>query len=61
MGLEKYEHRVRLEGLQVTAMKSGINRWPGIQEDSESMKAATDTKQVSDSHGRVLSFFFFSR
>lgn len=44
MGLEKYEHRVRLEGLQVTAMKSGINRWPGLQEDSEGMKAATDTK-----------------
>lgn len=30
--------------LQVTATKSGINRWPELQEDSEGMKATTDTK-----------------
>lgn len=53
MGRE-YIHVVGL-GLQVTAMKkgkSGRNRWHGLQEDSEGMKAVTESKQVRDGHSK---------
>lgn len=52
LGERIYTHVVGL-GLQVTAMKkgkSGRNGGHGLQEDSEGVKAVTESKQVRDGH-----------